>query len=1095
MKKTKKGFSLIETMISISILTVVLASIMNYVVKNRTESKFLSNGNVALKIIKATDRRVEIDGYDFNLWSGLPAATNTEQTLKFAKQAFISRYNTECGVSGGWEPVLDEAKQEKLISCLIENEKTSHYDYQVKYNKNNEDSLMRLDVIMRLKTNFSLKEDGFMELHKKMLNKLKADQPVLKFGNFDAKFSNFNNLAKDLTVTQCLALENDCVIKATWSSDGYGESLRQDGSNNMIKDTISFSKTYFEDNLRCLLWEYDDAGNYQLNNSVDCGIGVYEKTLKPVMATIDASVKDISFFEPIILKETCIKYERDIDGYIVENGTTECGLFTGKDGSQKVIQVVEKMESDAAYSRNTNSMKVDNLITKDINTSVATIKNNLLVEESGSESNLNILVVKDGAEVILNGVTTMNILNNLSKTEFDSNVTISDNTTLPAAPLEVEGFVNLNNLGINTVSLNATVDNKTETGRTRLVPDATIWDGKGCAYTDEGKVVFDGKDVLTCRKTLTTGIYKWSSNRFGQVSQFNGPCPTGWTPFTEANGRTLMGSGYTFDPVAGAVEYQVGKIGGQATVRLSPNQMPAHTHEMKDAYFSEHWGWETSPNGWKRGAGDNGGQDNDNNRYTKRRTTEGQGGNKSHENMMAFVGTTTCIYQEGDKAHESFQYPSSNPDDYWFPYEPLIGEWIQKGFGYDCTADTYTDLRPDGLEYWTRECKQDYQRSVKEREINYLTGATRETGVITFEDKTEKNVEAWVRGTPIFQDWYDISNPYDCTAPQVSTTKITNGYSLTLSCKVMREQLYQERLMMVDSNGNPLQYRNYGLPKKQQQEFQDNYVFLVNNADVYKVCAEWQITAVENIKPWSPDASNYDRTVMVNQSRTVQKYRICTHKTNLEGHVYNVDKSTEYKNEKQNRTIPGSKINLKTWLTYDSNGKWEKASDGSYVRQIINGNPTIFESPTKDYGKDEGSVFKGWIKVGNDNDDDYIGFVMGKQDQKNFYLWSWKKGNQSPGKKGHTFAKVTGGVGVIGWDTHVTKTGYKVLATDLKNGWIKGKTYEFRIEYTRTRVKIFIDGKLLFDEKGTFPMGGVGFYNNSQGQVYYYKPTEEPYYE
>lgn len=443
-----------------------------------------------------------------------------------------------------------------------------------------------------------------------------------------------------------------------------------------------------------------------------------------------------------------------------------------------------------------------------------------------------------------------------------------------------------------------------------------------------------------------------------------------------------------------------------------------------------------------------------------------------------------CQYQSGDKAN-----------DHWYPYPPEYGSWVQNGIGYDCSADIYTDLRPDDVEYWTRECKQDYQRSVKEKEINHITNQIRYSGVITYEDKTETINEAWIMGDPFYYNWYDISSPYNCTYPQTSTLEITGDYSLTLFCDVDRERSYQPRLVMIDSDGNPLQYRNYGAPKLEQDSFQDNYIFLVNDADVYKTCAAWQITPEENATSWSPDASNYARSQTVNQSRIVEKYRHCDHKTDLEGHTYTVDTSVEYKNETQNRSINGSKVNLKDWRTYDTNGVWSVASDGSYIYQSKNGDPTIYESPTKDYGKDEGSVFEGYISVANDGDDDYIGFVMGKQDLNNFYLWSWKKGNQGAGKKGHTFAKVTGGVNVIGWDTHVTKTGYSVIDTDLKKGWMYDKKYHFRIEYKRDNVRLFIDGKLLFDVDDTFPKGGVGFYNNSQSKVTYYKISEEPYYE
>lgn len=1095
-KKRNKGFTLLESILALSIFGIMLTGGLKVTSDFVKDANIDNHANLPLKIIKAVDRRVEIDGYGFSLWSGLPQGLNTDEVLEFAEKAFISRYNNECGRSDGWEPVIEESRNEKLVPCNIKEQEFRYYDFQIKMDQNNEGSLMNFDIIMRLNSEFNMIDDKLLNNHKSVLNKLKSDQPDLKAGSFLARFSNFNDLTQEISVSDCSLLGNDCVIKASWVSDGYSESLRLDGTNNMIKDTISFSEHYYSANLECLLWEYDDNGNYVLNNTADCGIGVYNKTLKPVLATVDANVKDTSFFEPIILKEMCIKYEQDANGYLVANGTTECGLFTGENGTKKVIQVVEKMQADAAYQYSNGSMIVDKLISKDVNTSVLNISNSLLVDETNSETNFNILVVENGAETVLNGVTTLKILENLTKTEFQSDVSIVDNTTLSNPSLSIDGSVNIesklnSSYGLNTVSNNLTSEN-VEAGSLNLKVNNAINNGDACVYTDEGKLSFDGKNVLTCRETLTNGIFRWLSNRFGEIAQFNGSCPTGWVEFNDANGRTLMGSGRVFDPILGDIEYQVGNKGGKATVKLTESQMPNHSHNYKDAYFSEHWGWE----GPRNQPGKKGGQDNDNNLYTMSRTSNPVGGSKEHENMMSYKTTKTCMYQEGDKATENFPPPSTNPDDHWYPYPSELGDWVQKGVGYNCSPDQYTDLRPEGdIEYWVRDCVQDYERSIREREINYLSGQKRYTGIIDYESKTERTNEVWVRGTTLYLDWYDISEPYECSYPQVNTNEITGGYSLTLYCKVMRERLYQERLAIVDSNGNEIQYRNYGEEQKDQAEFSDNYVFFVSDSDVFKQCSSWKVDPIENTKPWTPDAANYERYETVDQSRVIEEFRNCDHMVNLEGHKYKVDDSIETRNVTQSRTINGSKINLKSWLTYDTNGIWSIASDGSYVNQTKNGNPTIFESPTKDYGKGAGSVFKGWISVGNDGDDDYIGFVVGKRDLNNFYLWSWKKNNQGVGKRGHTLAKVTGGVNVIGWDTHVSKSGYTVLDTDLKDGWVYNKKYEFRIEYKRNNIRIFIDGKLLFDVDGNFPEGGVGFYNNSQSKVSYYKITEEPYYE
>lgn len=160
--KKKYGFTLIESLISISVLAALSGTAINYAVDHSKEIKILNHGNLPLTLIKAVDRRVEIDGYVFSHWASLPSANNTSDVLKFAETAFISRYNTECGLATGWGPVLDDAKTEKLISCSIKNNKYSYYDYQIKLGKSNEESLLNFDVIMRLNSKYSLADDEML---------------------------------------------------------------------------------------------------------------------------------------------------------------------------------------------------------------------------------------------------------------------------------------------------------------------------------------------------------------------------------------------------------------------------------------------------------------------------------------------------------------------------------------------------------------------------------------------------------------------------------------------------------------------------------------------------------------------------------------------------------------------------------------------------------------------------------------------------------------------------------------------------------------------------------------------------------------------
>ena len=192
-------------------------------------------------------------------------------------------------------------------------------------------------------------------------------------------------------------------------------------------------------------------------------------------------------------------------------------------------------------------------------------------------------------------------------------------------------------------------------------------------------------------------------------------------------------------------------------------------------------------------------------------------------------------------------------------------------------------------------------------------------------------------------------------------------------------------------------------------------------------------------------------------------------------------------------------IDLRKWKQQGpkANGYWRVKSEGDMVEQRINGNPTFFVSPD-DYID---TTIRGRISV-HDADDDMIGFVFGyqspiadkKQDESDydFLLFDWKCRDQGPAREGFALSRVKGNFKNSDpekdgfWD-HKSTPKFQLLAADfgVGKGWRQNKEHEFELTYTRSRVKIAIDGKVIFDLKGTFPPGRFGFYNYSQPMVRY----------
>ena len=198
-------------------------------------------------------------------------------------------------------------------------------------------------------------------------------------------------------------------------------------------------------------------------------------------------------------------------------------------------------------------------------------------------------------------------------------------------------------------------------------------------------------------------------------------------------------------------------------------------------------------------------------------------------------------------------------------------------------------------------------------------------------------------------------------------------------------------------------------------------------------------------------------------------------------------------------------IDFNTWSQQGNPaaGNWVVQGGGASVLQTINGEPTFFVSPDTIFN----STIEGEFQVvNNGSDDDFVGFVFGYvspvsslghgTDQFDFYLFDWKRGNQSysgyTAQAGMSVNRVQGTFTSYANDQiptfwgHQTNTQFQVLANNFGSaGWAHNTLYEFRLTYETNRIRIWIDNVLQFDIAGTFQPGRFGFYNHSQPNVNY----------
>lgn len=186
-------------------------------------------------------------------------------------------------------------------------------------------------------------------------------------------------------------------------------------------------------------------------------------------------------------------------------------------------------------------------------------------------------------------------------------------------------------------------------------------------------------------------------------------------------------------------------------------------------------------------------------------------------------------------------------------------------------------------------------------------------------------------------------------------------------------------------------------------------------------------------------------------------------------------------------------VDLSSWQA-NGNGNWILQSGNNAVKQTLNNHPTVFHNNKNS----QGTALSGEITVQTTSDDDFIGFVLGYNNNDltnsaaNYLLIDWKQGNQNYygyGQRGLAISQVTGQLGDNSgaWShdpaNNVTELARATTLGD--TGWLDNTTYNFDITFTSSLVEVFVNGIKELSVAGAFNNGSFGFYNYSQANVLY----------
>ena len=197
-------------------------------------------------------------------------------------------------------------------------------------------------------------------------------------------------------------------------------------------------------------------------------------------------------------------------------------------------------------------------------------------------------------------------------------------------------------------------------------------------------------------------------------------------------------------------------------------------------------------------------------------------------------------------------------------------------------------------------------------------------------------------------------------------------------------------------------------------------------------------------------------------------------------------------------TGSGNLVNLGPWTTkqYELNSQpdanWQKDLPNNAVTQIVNADAAILLS---DFSFSNAQMDGTW-RVNTTTDDDFIGFVFGYQNSEHFYLFDWKKADQSDplgfAERGMSVKVVNATTALTGndfWPTAGNGTRVRTLAHNTVP-WVSFTDYQFTLRFFPGEIKITVKqgATVLADitvNDSTYTNGLFGFYNYSQEQVRY----------
>jgi hypothetical protein len=341
MKKglTKKvGLTMIEALIGLSVFGATSTLIINEKIKNTEKEKAQNIVHDSMSLLMAVDHKLAIEGYKGSIWKKT-TWNNLDSIYKDLILAELTSKDNSICDNGGWNPTGLTDTDIQLIPCdTFKNVKYSDLDFKSWINKDSNGFVEDFELRISFKNEDAFK-DYYQNLKFGLVNYKEGKTNISGEHTYGLKSLSSNN---EINSMECIANQSDCSLFFNFNRNGGNEFIRVDGNNSIINDSLSFIDTAGSSPKKCLRWvnsQRDGSGNWSLdlNNKVDCGIGIYEGN--PVM--VDLAIED-GTFQSVLLDKNCNSLKLDSSNKVTNDGNTPCGIVKNENGIEtEVIQVVD----------------------------------------------------------------------------------------------------------------------------------------------------------------------------------------------------------------------------------------------------------------------------------------------------------------------------------------------------------------------------------------------------------------------------------------------------------------------------------------------------------------------------------------------------------------------------------------------------------------------------------------------------------------------------------------------------------------------------------------------------------------------------------